>query len=106
MLYGPGTNGGEIVTMLESQSEYAVRVMKGMRREGVTAVEVRPAFDRWWNRWLQRQMRGTSWTMSKNYFTAPTGKVVTQWPLSCTVYRVLTKVFGRISETTHRRTTR
>ena len=25
MLYGPGTNGGEIVTMLESQAEYAVR---------------------------------------------------------------------------------
>ena len=26
MLYGPGTNGGEIVMMLESQAEYAVRV--------------------------------------------------------------------------------
>ena len=28
ILYGPGTNGGEIVTMLESQSEYAVRAMQ------------------------------------------------------------------------------
>ena len=46
MLYGPGTNGGEIVTMLESQSEYAVRAMKRMRRERVTAIEVRPIFDR------------------------------------------------------------
>ena len=45
ILYGPGTNGGEIVTMLESQSEYAVRAMKRMRRERVTAVEVRPIFD-------------------------------------------------------------
>ena len=42
MLYGPGTNGGEIVTMLESQSEYAVRAVKRMRRERVTAIEVRP----------------------------------------------------------------
>ena len=105
ILYGPGTNGGEIVTMLESQSEYAVRVVKRMRRERVTAVEVRPIFDRWWNRWLQHKMHGTSWTMSNNYFKAPTGKVVTQWPIGCVAYRVLTKIFGRISETTRRRTT-
>ena len=40
MLYGPGTNGGEIVIMLESQAEYAVRAIKRMIRERVTAVEV------------------------------------------------------------------
>ena len=39
-------------------------------------------------------MEGTSWTMSNNYFTSPTGKIVTQWPHSCSVYRVFTKVFG------------
>jgi cation diffusion facilitator CzcD-associated flavoprotein CzcO len=103
MLYGPGTNGGEIVTMLESQSEYAVRAMQRMRRERVTAIEVRPRFDTEWNRWLQHKMQGTSWTMSNNYFKAPTGKVVTQWPIGCTVYRALTKVLGRVSETTRRR---
>jgi cation diffusion facilitator CzcD-associated flavoprotein CzcO len=105
MLYGPGTNGGEIVTMLESQSEFAVRVVKRMRRERVTAVEVRPIFDRGWNRWLQAKMRGTSWTMSNNYFKAETGKIVTQWPSGCTVYRALTKLFGRVSETARRRPT-
>jgi cation diffusion facilitator CzcD-associated flavoprotein CzcO len=103
ILYGPGTNGGEIVTMLESQSEYAVRAMKRMRRERVTAVEVRRSFDERWNRWLQSRMEGTSWTMSNNYFKAPTGKVVTQWPIGCIVYRALTKVLGRVSETTRRR---
>jgi hypothetical protein len=36
---GPGTNGGEVVTMLEHQSEYTVRVMNRMMRGGVTAVE-------------------------------------------------------------------
>ena len=80
MLYGPGTNGGEIVIMLESQAEYAVRAIKRMMREHVTAVEVRPRFEAAWNRWLQSKMKGTSWTMSNNYFTSPTGKVVTQWP--------------------------
>jgi cyclohexanone monooxygenase len=45
-------------------------------------------------------MRGTSWTMSNNYFKAETGKIVTQWPSGCTLYRALTKLFGRVSETT------
>jgi len=46
MLYGPGTNGGEIVIMLESQAEYAVRAIRRMTRERVTAVEVRPVSTR------------------------------------------------------------
>ena len=44
MLYGPGTNGGEIVTMLESQAEFAARAVKRMRRERVTAIEVKPRY--------------------------------------------------------------
>jgi cation diffusion facilitator CzcD-associated flavoprotein CzcO len=100
MLYGPGTNGGEIVIMLESQAEYAVRAIKRMVRERVTAIEVKPRFEEAWNRWLQSKMEGTSWTMSNNYFKAPTGKVVTQWPSGNVLYRVLTKSLGRVSETT------
>ena len=100
MLYGPGTNGGEIVIMLESQAEYAVRAIKRLVRERVAAVEVKPRFEAAWNRWLQSKMAGTSWTMSNNYFKAPTGKVVTQWPSGNMLYRVLTKVLGRVSETT------
>ena len=103
MIYGPGTNGGEIVTMLESQAEYAVRAVKRMIRERVTAVEVKPSFEARWYQWLQRTMSGTSWTMSNNYFTSPSGKVVTQWPYGNMLYRALTKVLGRVSETTRRR---
>ncbi len=103
MLYGPGTNGGEIVIMLESQAEYAVRAVKRMIREGVTAIEVKPSFEARWHRWLQSKMAGTSWTMSKNYFAAPNGKIVTQWPYGNMQYRVLTKLLGRVSEVTRRR---
>ena len=60
--------------MLESQAEYAVRAVRRMMRERVTAVEVEPAFERWWYRWLQSRMRGTSWTMSNNYFTVAHGQ--------------------------------
>ena len=103
MLYGPGTNGGELVTMLESQAEYAVRTTKRMIRERVTAVEVKPSFEARWYRWLQSKMEGTSWTMSNNYFKSPTGKIVTQWHSGNLHYRVLTKLLGRVSETTRRR---
>jgi cation diffusion facilitator CzcD-associated flavoprotein CzcO len=106
MLYGPGTNGGEIVTMLESQADYAVRAVRRMARERVTAVEVRPSFERWWYRWLQARMRGTSWTATRTYFTSPTGKIVTQWPSGNVVYRVVTKLLGRPSEKTRQRAVR
>jgi cation diffusion facilitator CzcD-associated flavoprotein CzcO len=103
MLYGPGTNGGEIVTMLESQADYVVRAVRRMMRQRVTAVEVKQSYDDRWYCWLQSKMVGTSWTMSSNYFTSATGKIVTQWPSGNLHYRLLTKVFGRRSETTRRR---
>jgi cation diffusion facilitator CzcD-associated flavoprotein CzcO len=103
MLYGPGTNGGEIVSMLESQAEFAVRAIRRMTSGRVTAVEVRPSFEARWYRWLQSKMTGTSWTMSNNYFAAPNGKIVTQWPYGNTQYRILTKLLGRVSEVTRRR---
>ena len=72
-------------------------------RERVTAVEVKPSFEAKWYRWLQSRMEGTSWTMTNNYFKSPTGKIVTQWPYSNLEYRALTKLLGRVSETTYRR---
>ena len=103
MLYGPGANGGEIVIMLESQAEYAVRAVRRMIRKRVTAIEVKRSFEAAWNRWLDSRIEGTSWTMTNNYFQSPTGKVVTQWPYGNLPYRVLTKALGGISETTGRR---
>jgi cation diffusion facilitator CzcD-associated flavoprotein CzcO len=103
MMYGPGTNGGEIVTMLEAQAKFAVRSIKRMPRERVTAIEVRPRFEARWYRWLQSKMDGTSWTLTRNYFTSETGKVVTQWPYGNWIYTVMTRALGRVSEKTRRR---
>ena len=88
---------------LESQAEYAVRAIRRLIRERVTAVDVKPGFDGRWYRWLQARMEGTSWTMTNNYFRSPTGRVVTQWPYGNLQYRVLTKLLGRASEVTRRR---
>lgn len=102
ILYGPGTNGGEIVTMLERQSEYAVRVVRRMVREGVTAVEVRRGWADRYHQWLMGRMEGTSWQQCNNYFTVDNGRIVTQWPYGPTLYSGMTKVLGRPSETARR----
>ena len=103
IMYGPGTNGGEIVWMLERQAEYAVRVVRRMMRAGVTAVEVKRTWAKAYDRWLQWTVRKTAWTVSNNYFKTTSGKIVTQWPYSPLVYWVMTKSLGRWSETTRRR---
>jgi len=100
MLYGPGTNGGELVSTLEAGGQFAVRAVKRMIRERVSAVEVKPSYEAAWYAWLQSKMEGTSWTMSNNYFKSATGKIVTQWPSGNMVYRGLTTAFGRSSEAT------
>lgn len=103
MLYGPGTNGGDIVSMLEAQARFAVRAVERMRRARVTAIEARPAFEARWYRWLQSKMAGTSWETANNYFKSETGKIVTQWPYGNLPYVAMTRLLGRISETTRRR---
>ncbi len=103
ILYGPGTNGGEIVTSLMAQSGHALRAIRRMLREQTTAVEVKPMWADVYHAWLQASMRGTSWTMSRNYFTNAAGKVVTQWPYGAQSYRLLVRLLSRLSEATRRR---
>jgi hypothetical protein len=43
--------------------------------------------------------------LSNNHFKSASGTIVTQWPHSCSYYRMCTKVFGRVAETTRRRRT-
>jgi len=104
MLYGPNTNGGEIISHLERQAEFAVRSIRrlGARRLGarrVAAIEVRPSFEKVYNWWIQRAIAKTAWVVSNNYYTAPSGRVVTQWPYGVIVYGALTKLLGSLSET-------
>jgi cation diffusion facilitator CzcD-associated flavoprotein CzcO len=100
MLYGPNTNGGEIISCLERQAEHVVQAAKRMMRQGVTAVEVRPVFYELYNRWLERQMEGTAWQVANNYYKSASGRIVTQWPFGAFLYGVLTKVLAPLSEAT------
>lgn len=102
MLYGPGTNGGEIVTSLLAQSGHAARAIRRMMREGTTACEVKPFWADVWHAWLQDGMRGTAWTTSRNYFKNAAGRIVTQWPYGAQSYRLLSRLLSGPSLTTRR----
>jgi len=103
MLYGPGTNGGEIVTSLLAQSRHALRSIRRMMREGTTAVEVKPFWADVWHAWLQDGMQGTAWVTSRNYFKSASGRIVTQWPYGAQTYRLLSRILSRPSERTRSR---
>ncbi|ORB00065.1 hypothetical protein BST30_23550 [Mycobacterium mantenii] len=103
ILYGPNTNGGEIVSALQRQAEFAVRSIKRLRDTDVAAIEVRPWFYRRYNQWVQSALAKTAWVGSNNYYKSPSGRVVTQWPYGAIVYATVTKLFGRLSEKTYRR---
>ncbi|HEY0279051.1 MAG TPA: NAD(P)/FAD-dependent oxidoreductase [Solirubrobacterales bacterium] len=86
IMYGPNTNSVPLVSFYEAQAGFAARLLKRMERRGRTTVEVRESAFRRYNVWLQRWLGRTVWSRTHNYFRASTGKVVSQWPFSATVY--------------------
>ncbi len=94
LLYGPNTNGGSAIFLLERQAEWIVATIKRMRRRKATAAEVRQdLFDRF-VRWVDKGNAGKAWVSggcNHNYYFSPTGRVVTQWPYSSVLYWLLTK---------------
>jgi cation diffusion facilitator CzcD-associated flavoprotein CzcO len=89
MLYGPNTNQGSIIFMLEQQTAYVMRHLRRMDDEGLAWVDVRrDAMDRY-NDQLQADMKKIEvwWADCGNYYQAPSGRVVTQFPHTMDEYR-------------------
>jgi cation diffusion facilitator CzcD-associated flavoprotein CzcO len=98
MLYGPNTNGGALIFNFERQAEYAVRAIRRMQRRGYTSVEVRQSSSRRYNQWLQSALRKTTYASTcHNYFRSPSGKIVTQWPFTMSMYWLLTRLLGPVA---------
>lgn len=96
MLYGPNTNVGSnsVIFVLEAQAHYIVRAMKHLRRTRGRYVAVRPAAMAKFLADIDRWMVGTVWTTQcSNYFRAPNGRVVTQWPRSARAFWAMTRRF-------------
>ena len=104
ILYGPNTNGGgSISVQLERQGEFVARAVRRMRREGITAIEVTPWAYLAWDAYVRWRNSKQVYSVSRSYYRAQSGKVLTEWPGTLTEYWLLTRVFGRLSSTTARR---
>ena len=94
MLYGPNTNNGSILTMLEYQADYIVRQIVRMIAKGIAGIDVRrEAMDRY-NAQVQRELSEVEvWQVAcHNYYRGPSGRIVTQWPNPMEEYRRRTLV--------------
>ena len=93
MLYGPNTNHGSIIGMIEWQVEYVVRMLERMDRDGLAWVDVRPETVKAYDEQIQRDLdEVTVWDAGcHQYYRVPSGRIVTQWPHSMFTYRDWTK---------------
>ena len=89
MLYGPNTNNGSILAMIESQVEYALRQIERIADEHLAWLDVRREPMERYNDEVQRAIAGVKvWQAGcTGYYRTPSGRVVTQWPYSMTEFR-------------------
>jgi cyclohexanone monooxygenase len=95
MLYGPNTNNGSIIYMLECQARYVVRTLEWMDTGGIDWVDVRPDVEASYNEQLQRDLDTIGvWAADgcHNYYRGSSGRIETQWPHSMSEYRRRTEV--------------
>ncbi|MGY4711849.1 flavin-containing monooxygenase [Mycolicibacterium sp. CBM1] len=96
LLYGPNTNVGSnsVLFVLEAQARYIVRALKHLRRNRYRYIAVRAETTAQFLADIDRWMEGTVWTTRcSNYFRAPNGRVVTQWPRSARAFWAMTRRF-------------
>ena len=93
MMYGPNTNNGSILTMIEYQAEHILQQALRLRDEGLAWVDVRPESMAAYNEDVQQAIAGvTVWQAGCNgYYRTPDGRIVTQWPYSMSAFRDLTE---------------
>ncbi len=84
MIYGPNTNNGSILTMIEAQSAHVALQVRRLRDEGLAWVDVRPEVMDAYNEEIQAGIAGVPvWQVDCNgYYRTATGRNVTQWPFS------------------------
>jgi cation diffusion facilitator CzcD-associated flavoprotein CzcO len=89
MLYGPNTNNGSILTMIEAQVDYAVRQIRRIADEDLAWIDVRPDAMARYNDDVQAAIaRVKAWQADcHGYYRGPRGRIVTQWPYSMTEFR-------------------
>jgi cyclohexanone monooxygenase len=92
MLYGPNTNNGSIIYMIECQVDYVMQLLQRMDDESIVAVDVKRDVMDEYNSALQETLAGVEvWQAGcHGYYRVPSGRIVTQWPGSMSEYRART----------------
>ena len=92
MLYGPNTNNGSILFMLERQIEYAVRHIQQADAKNLAWMDVRADVESDYNEAMQRDIGAVAvWQANcGNYYSAKSGRMVTQWPHNLDEYTART----------------
>ena len=82
MLYGPNTNNGSIISMLEIQVDYVLKQIRRLEREQLAFIDLRPEVERNYNDAMQKEIKAVDvWAANcGNYYSAKSGRIVTQWP--------------------------
>lgn len=94
MCYGPNTNNGSILTMIESQVEHILLHLQRMREDHVAWVDVKPEVQARYNDEVQEAIaRVNVWQADcHGYYRSRTGRIVTQWPMSMIEFDERTRV--------------
>ena len=94
MCYGPNTNNGSILTMIESQVEHILLHVRRLAAGEVAWVDVKPEVQARYNDDVQAAIAGVNvWQADcHGYYRTESGRIVTQWPYSMIEYDDRTRV--------------
>ena len=93
MLYGPNTNNGSILEMIEHQTNHVLAHIERLAREELAWVDVKPEAQAAYNEKVQAAIADIPvWNHEVNgYYRSASGRVVTQWPFSMTEFKQMTE---------------
>jgi cyclohexanone monooxygenase len=88
MLYGPNTNQGSLIPMIESQARYVAKMLRAMDDAGVDWIDVRRDVMDAYNDELQAALDGVEvWKGGcSHYYLSESGRMVTQYPWSMATF--------------------
>ena len=88
MLYGPNTNNGSIIYMIECQVDYVMKMLDAMDEHDLAWIDVKRDVMDEYNEALQKTLDGVEvWQAGCNGYYRVGGRIVTQWPGSMSSYR-------------------
>jgi len=89
MLYGPNTNQGSLIPMIEYQCQFAVRMLQEMDAAGIDWIDVKPEVMDAYNEELRAAVDSVEvWQAGcSHYYLSDSGINVTQYPFSMFFFR-------------------